>query len=70
MLKKKRQEERYDHLPSDNVVRLDGELIRVMQQQGGGPGSYQHSGVGFNSMGTNEQKTVTYCMIDGRLLDE
>jgi hypothetical protein len=23
-----------------------------------------------NLIGTNEQKTVTYCMIDGRLLDE
>lgn len=66
-LKKRRQVEIYEQLALDNTPRLDGELVRAMQQ--GGSSSYQQSG-SFNQMGSNEQKTVTYCMIDGRLLDE
>lgn len=62
---------RYDQLPSSNdSSRLDKDMIPSMQQQGAGGGSYQQTGAAFNPMGSNEQKTVTYCMIDGRLLDE
>ncbi len=75
--------EEYEQLPSaDNVTRLDGDNVaRVMQmqqqQQSGvqqGELSYQQSGGGpppYDPMGAAAtDKTVTYCMIDGRLLDE
>lgn len=68
---RRRQVEKYDQLPTNDVTRLDGEMVRAMQQQGSSGGSYQQTGVAaYNPMGTSEQKTVTYCMIDGRLLDE
>lgn len=83
----RRQVESYDQLPTNDVAKLDKEIIMAMQQQqqgsaGRGNGSYQQqsgtapynpmgSGMApYNPMGAVEQKTVTYCMIDGRLLDD
>eukprot|EP00578_Thalassiosira_sp_NH16_P025551 CAMPEP_0181100068 /NCGR_PEP_ID=MMETSP1071-20121207/12998_1 /TAXON_ID=35127 /ORGANISM="Thalassiosira sp., Strain NH16" /LENGTH=639 /DNA_ID=CAMNT_0023182777 /DNA_START=177 /DNA_END=2096 /DNA_ORIENTATION=- len=66
---RRRQADRYDQLPTNDVARLNTDMMRGAQQQGASGGSYQQSGeASFN--GLNEQKTVTYCMIDGRLLDE
>lgn len=81
---KRRSPDGYDQLPSNNnsndVTRLDGEMVRAMQQQqrqgnnsmAAGAGSYQQTGpAAYNPMGAADAgKTVTYCMIDGRLLDE
>lgn len=71
--RRQQQLDRYDQLPpSNDPTRLDKDMIRAMQQQGSAAAcSYQQAGgAPYNPMGTNEQKTVTYCMIDGRLLDE
>ena len=83
VFKRRKQVEEYEQLPSaDNVTRLDADNVaRVMQmqqqQQSGvqqGELSYQQSGGGpppYDPMGAAAtDKTVTYCMIDGRLLDE
>jgi len=64
--RRRQQDGRYDQLPPSNDPTK--EMVRVTQQQGAGSGSYQQAGAPYN--GSNEQKTVTYCMIDGRLLDE
>lgn len=64
---RRRQEEieKYEQLHSSNEVAMP------QQQTSTGGGYYQQSGpTAFNSVGSNEEKTVTYCMIDGRLLDE
>ncbi|KAL3772837.1 hypothetical protein ACHAW5_009514 [Stephanodiscus triporus] len=67
--KRRTMEERYRQLPSSNgVTRLDGELVRAMQQYGL---SYQQMrATPPNPFVENKQNTVTYCVIDGRLLDE
>ena len=72
VFKRRRQVEKYEHLPSSNSVsRHDIDVLRSMQQQSLAGLSYQGMGSApINLIGTNEQKTVTYCMIDGRLLDE
>ena len=73
-LKKRSRVGGYDPLPpKDN----DGEMVRVMQQQrqqqgayATGAAPYQQTGAAaYNPMGADQQKTVTYCMIDGRLLE-
>eukprot|EP00584_Thalassiosira_punctigera_P018432 CAMPEP_0172553840 /NCGR_PEP_ID=MMETSP1067-20121228/51913_1 /TAXON_ID=265564 ORGANISM="Thalassiosira punctigera, Strain Tpunct2005C2" /NCGR_SAMPLE_ID=MMETSP1067 /ASSEMBLY_ACC=CAM_ASM_000444 /LENGTH=629 /DNA_ID=CAMNT_0013342085 /DNA_START=115 /DNA_END=2004 /DNA_ORIENTATION=+ len=67
----KRRQDSYDQLTTLSDA-VNGELVKMMQQQGSGGGSYQQSSGsgGFNPMEEGTQKTVTYCMIDGRLLDE
>ncbi|KAL7547451.1 hypothetical protein ACHAWF_010749 [Thalassiosira exigua] len=69
--------ERYERLPTTprgNGAGALGGSAGGMQMQGAsgeGGGSYQQSGPPpYNPMGGSEQKTVTYCMIDGRLLDD
>ncbi len=65
-LRKRRQLENYEQLLTEKPTNLfkDEEPSAI-----DGNGSYQQSG-GLNPMASNDQKTVTYCMIDGRLLDE
>lgn len=75
VVKRRRQVEAYDHLPSshDPSLRLYGDTVRAVQQeQVLVNGSYQKSpGPRTNSpVEEGVQKTVTYCMIDGRLLDD
>lgn len=71
VFKRRRQVEKYEQLPSNSVSRQDMDILRTMQQQGPAGLSYQGMGTApTNLIGANEQKTVTYCMIDGRLLDE
>mmetsp|Transcript_23949 Transcript_23949/g.42848 ORF Transcript_23949/g.42848 Transcript_23949/m.42848 type:complete len:631 (+) Transcript_23949:167-2059(+) len=70
VFKRRRQEmERYNQVPSSNEVTM--RLDFPMQQQVPGNGSYQNSPESaYNPMGADKQETVTYCMIDGRLIDE
>ena len=70
VFKRRRQEvERYDKLPSSNAVMMSPSITRAVQPAGSG--SYQQSGSApYNPMGAVEQNTVTYQMIDGRLLDK
>lgn len=70
--KRRKMEERYRQLPySNGVTRLDGELVRAMQQYGSPGLSYQQMrATPPNPLVENKQNTVTYCIIDGRLLDE
>jgi len=71
--KKRRQVDGYDRLPSNG-----NGTVRVMQQQqkqqgaGNMPQGYQQQTAAYNPMGASAdaQKTVTYCMIDNRLLDD
>ena len=71
VFKKRRMVDGYDQLPSNG-----NGTVRVMQQQqkqqvGNTSQGYQQTGA-YNPMGasTDAQKTVTYCMIDNRLLDD
>ena len=70
--KRRRLEERYHRLPPSNGgTRLDGELLSVMHQHGSPGLSYQQMRTPLPApIIENRQNTVTYCMIDGRLLDE
>jgi hypothetical protein len=73
VFKRRRHGEWYHQLPSSNgVTRLDGELVRVMQQYGSPGLSYQQMRAPPPNLivENKNQNTVTYCMIDGRLLDE
>ena len=68
VVKRRKQEvERYEQLPQSKDAARRYEA-REMQQDTSG--SYQQTGAPYNPMGANKQETVTYCMIDGRLLDE
>lgn len=73
VFKRKRRTQTYDRLPSafDASPSLNGDIARAMQQASG-MASYQQSNgeEAFSPMEDERQKTVTYCMIDGRLLDE
>lgn len=70
VFKRRRQEmERYEQVHSSKEVAM--RLDFPMQQQVPGNGSYQNSPEpAYNPNGENRQETVTYCMIDGRLIDE
>eukprot|EP00585_Thalassiosira_rotula_P007367 CAMPEP_0196137412 /NCGR_PEP_ID=MMETSP0910-20130528/5402_1 /TAXON_ID=49265 /ORGANISM="Thalassiosira rotula, Strain GSO102" /LENGTH=639 /DNA_ID=CAMNT_0041397863 /DNA_START=300 /DNA_END=2219 /DNA_ORIENTATION=+ len=75
VLRKQRRTDTYYQLPflPDASALSEKDMVRAMGQQGSGGGSYQQSPPGqgaYNPMGDETQKTVTYCMIDGRLLDE
>mmetsp|Transcript_22921 Transcript_22921/g.45916 ORF Transcript_22921/g.45916 Transcript_22921/m.45916 type:complete len:627 (+) Transcript_22921:225-2105(+) len=65
-LRKRRQVENYDQLPTEKPTHIYRDAAPSAID---GNGSYQQSG-GFNLITSNDPKTVTYCMIDGRLLDE
>eukprot|EP00571_Detonula_confervacea_P000458 CAMPEP_0172315672 /NCGR_PEP_ID=MMETSP1058-20130122/25938_1 /TAXON_ID=83371 /ORGANISM="Detonula confervacea, Strain CCMP 353" /LENGTH=630 /DNA_ID=CAMNT_0013029803 /DNA_START=124 /DNA_END=2016 /DNA_ORIENTATION=+ len=68
---KRRKQMEYDQLPRNDTARLDGEMVGTMSQQSSVSGSYQQSGApAYDPMGATDQNTVTYCVIDGRLLDE
>mmetsp|Transcript_40583 Transcript_40583/g.85189 ORF Transcript_40583/g.85189 Transcript_40583/m.85189 type:complete len:628 (+) Transcript_40583:141-2024(+) len=70
--RRRRQAESYNVLPSsdNSAMKVDSELVRAIQQGAGGGSYQQSSGKDYNSMGTNKLETVTYSMIDGRLLEE
>lgn len=75
---KKRKNAKYEQLHSDGGRPIGKVDRNLMQQQQRITGPYQQpengNGNGYNTLETdqqpNQQKTVTYCMIDGRLLDE
>lgn len=65
-LRKRRQVENYEQVPTEKPTHIFRDAAPSAVDENG---SYQQSG-GFNPMASNDPKTVTYCMIDGRLLDE
>lgn len=75
---KNRQQEfaRYEKVRSshNDAARRVQNYIKATQQQqqqsSSGSGYQQQGEAPYNPMGTSEQQTVTYCMIDGRLLDD
>jgi hypothetical protein len=65
----------YDSLPTNDgsSSQMNGEMVgRGMQQQNTadmGSSSYQRDGTAaYNPMGAVDQKTVTYCVIDQRMV--
>lgn len=70
VMRKRRDVEKYDSLPTNNDGSpLNGGMVQVMQQSNVGAGSYQREGgAPYNPMGAVDQKTVTYCVIDQRMV--
>ena len=69
VLRRRRDVEKYDSLPTNDGggSQINGEMVRLMQQQNTGTGSYQRDGAPYNPMGATD-KTVTYCVIDQRMV--
>ncbi|KAL7443080.1 hypothetical protein ACHAXM_008748 [Skeletonema potamos] len=69
VIRRRRDVEKYDSLPTNDGSPINRRMMHMMQQQNTGTGSYQREGgAPFNPMGASEQKTVTYCVIDQRMV--
>ena len=70
---KRKQDEKYESLPTNNdgASALNGGMVRLMQQPDPVTASYQREGEAppYNPMGATNQKSVTYCVIDQRMMN-
>jgi LPXTG-motif cell wall-anchored protein len=69
VIRRRRDVEKYDSLPTNDGSPMNGRMGHAMQQPNAAAGSYQREGgAPYNPMGAVDQKTVTYCVIDQRMV--